>query len=106
MESEGTNIKFLFIPAGATGEAQPLDRKVFGALKSKGKSKWIHFYNKNNGKSPNMAESTKMLLESWKELSEELIRDSWNFENTKSTNPTSPIDQRFEVSALITTEDE
>ena len=46
-----------------------------------------------------MEESSKVLLESYKEFSEELFRDSWKFENNDLT---SQIDQDFLVSAKIT----
>jgi hypothetical protein len=32
------NIRLEFMPAGATGEYQPLDRKIFGTLKSRARS--------------------------------------------------------------------
>jgi hypothetical protein len=37
-------IDILFIPAGMTGELQPLDAEIFGQLKSIGASKWIDEY--------------------------------------------------------------
>ena len=73
------NINFLFIPPGSTGELQPLDRKVFGVLKSKGKTKWMNHYHYSEGKSPSFADSTKFILDSWAELSEDLILSAWDF---------------------------
>jgi len=92
------NFKLLFIPPGATGLLQPLDKKVFGVLKSKGKSKWINYYNSTEGKTPSYSISTKFILESWSELSEELILTSWELDDESLSNNQESEDQSFEVS--------
>jgi putative sterol carrier protein len=40
-------IDLIFIPAGQTGELQPLDATVFGELKSKGAAMWVRQYTKD-----------------------------------------------------------
>jgi hypothetical protein len=39
-EASKLNIHLIFIPKGGTGKYKPLDRRVSGALKSKGRMKW------------------------------------------------------------------
>jgi hypothetical protein len=38
--AEELGIEIIWVPKGATGKYQPLDRRTFGALKSKGRTKW------------------------------------------------------------------
>jgi hypothetical protein len=38
--AEKLGIEIIWVPKGATGKYQPLDRHTFGALKSKGRAKW------------------------------------------------------------------
>ena len=93
-------IRVLFIPKGATGILQPLDRLIFGVLKSKGNSKWIKFYNNTNGISPTKAESLGILLESWDEIDEKIICNSWDYsdiDNNGDFDPvTDPLDQNYQ----------
>jgi hypothetical protein len=42
-------IELVFIPRGGTGTYQPLDRRVLGALKSKGRTKWMAHAFQNPG---------------------------------------------------------
>ena len=91
--------KLLFIPTGATGILQPLDRTVFRALKSKGNSKCIAFHNNSNGMSPSKAESLGILLESWNEIDSFILNKSWDYSNLIDINDfdpvTDPLDANF-----------
>jgi hypothetical protein len=49
-EASKLNIHLVLIPKGGTGKYQPLDRRVFGALKSKGRAKWTRVYEANPGR--------------------------------------------------------
>jgi hypothetical protein len=67
-------IELAFIPRGGTGTYQPLDRRVFGALKSKGCAKWIAHAFQNPGAECTRPEAVQLLLESWEELPEACIQ--------------------------------
>jgi hypothetical protein len=72
------NIKFHFIPAGYTDQLQPLDRRVFGALKATAK----HLYLMRTRGAGFVAKITKpeavgMLLKAWKTLSKTVIESAW-----------------------------
>jgi hypothetical protein len=47
--ADSPNIHLVFIPKGGTGRYQPLDRRVFGASKAKGRAKWTQQYEGNPG---------------------------------------------------------
>jgi hypothetical protein len=49
-EASRLNSHLVFMPKGGTGRYQPLDRRVFGALKSKGRAKWARYYEANPGR--------------------------------------------------------
>jgi hypothetical protein len=75
------DIKLIIVPPGGTGLLQPLDRYVFGVLKNKGKSKWAAYYHQTMGRSPTKAESTSFLLDSWDELTVDLVLKAWDFDD-------------------------
>jgi hypothetical protein len=97
-EAEHLGISLLWIPKGATGIYQPLDRRVFGALKSKSKAKWRNHYFEHN--SPCDTETAVALLAaSWNELSDSVIAAGWNFDKTPAEldSDDSSDDEEFEV---------
>jgi hypothetical protein len=53
----------LWIPKGGTEIYQPLDHRVYGALKAKGRAKWGIFYFKHN-RSCDRAIAGSLLVES------------------------------------------
>jgi hypothetical protein len=67
-EASKLNIHLVFIPKGGTGKYQPLDRRVFGALKSKGRAKWARCYEANPGRVCTHEIAADLLLTSWDEL--------------------------------------
>jgi hypothetical protein len=77
------NIEMIFIPRGGTGQYQPLDRSVFGALKSKGRTKWNQHIFQKPGAGCTRAEAAELLLECWDELSEACIQSGWDLDEEK-----------------------
>jgi hypothetical protein len=71
------NIRLEFIPAGATGDYQPFDRRVFGNLKSRTRSRfdelWIEL-----DREPTMQDSIAMMLAAWKSLGQDEVLDAWD----------------------------
>jgi hypothetical protein len=73
-------IKLVKVPKGATGIWQPLDRRVYGAMKSKARARWARLFAQ-----PNIPRATKALaaesaLQCWKELTNDLILSAWEFD--------------------------
>jgi hypothetical protein len=74
------DIELVFVPKGGTGTYQPLDRRVFGALKSKGRSKWTAHAFQNPGAQCTRSEAARLLLESWEELPEACVQSGWDLD--------------------------
>jgi hypothetical protein len=66
------------VPRDGTGRYQPLDRRIFGALKSKGKAKWRRDFNDHYGAGCTKAMRAQLLLESWNDLSESVVTAGWD----------------------------
>jgi hypothetical protein len=77
-------IELKYVPAGQTGEWQPLDHRIFGVLKSKGKSAWAEEQVKAIGISPeekeelNMIWAIRSLVRCWDGISTETIKGAWS----------------------------
>ena len=79
-EAEKLKIKLIFIPTSATDKFQPLDLRVFGALKSSASS----FFNDHvykTGKSYTQAEAADLFVSCWKKLGRNVIASAWNFDS-------------------------
>ena len=73
------NIRLIFIPTSATDQFQPLDLRVFGALKSIASSKFSdHVFEKNKGYS--QSEAADVFVTCWKKLDRKVIDSAWDFE--------------------------
>jgi hypothetical protein len=49
IEANQHQIEIIWVPKGATGRYQPIDRRTFEALKSKGKAKLRRYFNDHYG---------------------------------------------------------
>ena len=74
---EENNIELIYIPAGCTDAYQPLDIKVFGALKSKARGKWYATYCSNPNERLTKKQAARTLLQCWDELSQNSIEGGW-----------------------------
>jgi hypothetical protein len=80
-KAQSLGIFLLWIPKGATGIDQPLDRRVSAALKAKGRAKQWRFYIDPH-KFCDMLVAESLLAESCGELSESVISTGWTFNET------------------------
>ena len=71
-------IELIFIPAGFTDELQPLDRCVFGVLKSYLRRLWRERFAQDPEAKFTKAVAVELLIPAWERLSVELIGDSWS----------------------------
>jgi hypothetical protein len=86
--ADALNILLIFIPRGGTGQYQPLDRRVFGALKAKGRARLSTFYAENPGLVCTREQAAGLLLECWAELPESCIQVGWDLD-AEGDNQTS-----------------
>jgi hypothetical protein len=68
-------IRLEFIPPGATADCQPLDRRLFGNLKSRARARFDEIWAVDH--EPSMEESIAMLLDAWKSISQFEVLDAF-----------------------------
>jgi hypothetical protein len=78
-EADQLQIEILWVPKGAASRYQPLDRRTFGALKSKGKAKWRRYFKNHSGAQCTKEIGAAPLLASRDEPSESWISTGWDF---------------------------
>jgi hypothetical protein len=71
------NIRLEFIPAGATGEYQPLDRMIFGNLKSRTGIRFDRLWIVQKHE-PAMQDSIAMMFDAWKSIGQNEVLDAWD----------------------------
>jgi hypothetical protein len=102
-EAGKLNIHVVFIPKGGTGKYQPLDRRVFGALKFKGGTKWARYYGANPGRMCTREIAADLLLTPWDELDNSYIVAGWDLgEDVMEDSSSSDDDEEW----LLTLNDE
>ena len=72
------HINLVFVPAGQTSTWQPLDRKIFGALKSKAQKKLNTMCVVQELETLKMTDAVWILLQSWSEISRSLVKKAWS----------------------------
>ena len=78
--AEELGIRLVYIPTSATEMFQPLDVRVFGAMKSKGSKEFNNFV-LTNSRGFTKSEAADIFIKCWKSLSIELINKSWNLDD-------------------------
>jgi hypothetical protein len=76
--AKGLHLNLHFVPAGGTGNYQPLDVRVFGALKAIAKKEWYERYTLDRDSSQDKASAVEILLSSWEIISSDIIDSAWN----------------------------
>jgi hypothetical protein len=66
-------IKLIFIPPGMTGTLQPLDRRIFGSLKARGKARWARSLSGQLTK----FDSLRFMLMAWDAISQREVWKAW-----------------------------
>lgn len=75
--AKALKFKLHFIPAGFTDSFQPLDRYVFGALKSMARAAFYDEYVKNPEAEHTIAKACKILLNCWAKLTDDTFKKAW-----------------------------
>jgi hypothetical protein len=106
-KAEMLGIELIWIPKGATGRYQPLDKRTFGVLKAKGRAKWQHQFTEHDGMPCTRETAAELLLQSWSELSESAISTGWNYdEELNEDEESSDSDEEFQLRMATDTDDE
>jgi hypothetical protein len=71
-------IQLVFIPPGRTDKLQPLDRRVFGVLKSHARQLWRKQYKASGGAKTTRSMMAANLCEAWRRITERLIQVAWD----------------------------
>ena len=87
-EAEKLKIKLIFIPTSATDKFQPLDLRVFGALKSSA-SRFFDEHVYKTGRSYTQAEAADLFVACWKKMGRNVIASAWNFKEESSNSDDS-----------------
>jgi hypothetical protein len=74
------NIHIVLISKSGTGRYQPRDRRVFGALKAKGRAKWTRQYEANPGVICTRSMAADLLLTCWAEPDQSCVLAGWDLE--------------------------
>jgi hypothetical protein len=72
------DIELLFVPAGATGRFQPLDRRIFGELKARARAEFGRQRWRAGGNDIDYEQSLEILGKSWRSISSENVKNAWN----------------------------
>ena len=76
-KAEALNIKLHFVPAGMTDRWQPLDFRVFGALKATAKKTIYRRMAEQPNERIGMNNAVAILIWSWNHLSSETLSEAW-----------------------------
>lgn len=66
-----------FIPAGLTSRHQPLDKRIFGNLKSRARARFDAMYVRQE-EEPNMIVAVRILLEAWSAIEQDEVIKAWD----------------------------
>ena len=72
------NVNLSFIPAGQTGEWQPLDRRIFGAVKRQAEERLNEICVDQDLANLDMMDALAILVDVWEQIPAEDIKKSWS----------------------------
>ena len=72
------NISLHFIPAGCTDDMQPLDRKVFGAVKGTAKLLFRQSHRHDPDRKIAKPDAVQSMIRAWDSLDEATIQEAWS----------------------------
>ena len=94
------NTDFVSVPVGATDELQPLDRYIFGAMKSIAGRKWRRMYEQGEHDKAGKAEMGQILQASWEGVSPQVPFSTSN-EGPYEQNCRAPMGVTKDLRAIL-----
>jgi hypothetical protein len=76
--AEADDVELLFVPAGATGRFQPMDRRVLGELKARARAEFTRRMWRTGETDVAHDESVQILARCWSAIPIENVRKAWN----------------------------
>jgi hypothetical protein len=70
-------IDLVFIPPGCTDLLQPLDRRVFGVMKSFARQNWRRQYHRTGGAQVTRPMIAQSLIDAWDRITPDVIESAW-----------------------------
>jgi hypothetical protein len=67
----------LLSPSGAIGRLQPLDRRIFGELKSRARAEFNRLSAINGGRGADCEASLQVLVNCWGQINADNVRKAW-----------------------------
>jgi hypothetical protein len=74
----------IFVPKGATAVYQPLDRRIYGEMKSKARAKFDRVISNGDSEPVTKESAVKLASECWIDLTRENIISAWAIEGIES----------------------
>lgn len=78
--AKDNNIEIILVPSGLTSAFQPLDRSVYGVVKSHYSALCLRIYTNNQQHIFSQKEAATMFIRSYRQVQKETILDGWNFD--------------------------
>jgi hypothetical protein len=76
--AEANDVELLFVPEGGTGRFQPLDRRVFGELKSRARAEFVRRLRLAGGADIDYETRVQILVTCWNAIPTDNNRNAWN----------------------------
>jgi hypothetical protein len=84
VRAEEPNIRMIFVPKCATAVYHPLDRRIYGVMKSKACPKFVRAISNGDSEAVTKESVAKLASECWIELTRENIISAWAIEGRES----------------------
>jgi hypothetical protein len=76
--ADANDVELLFVPAGATGRFQPMDRRVFGELKARARAEFARRMWSTGQTDVDHDESVRVLIRCWNAIPTSNVKKAWN----------------------------
>jgi hypothetical protein len=84
LHAASKHIRLIYVPAGGTSEYQPLDRHVFGDVKSRALARLGDEYIRDEDADVSLLATIHFLAEAWRSIQEDQITSAWRELTPKS----------------------
>jgi hypothetical protein len=100
------SIELLLFSRGGTDRYKLPNRRTFGALKTKGRAKWIQQHVNHSGMICTREQAARLLLACWDDLARKSLLCGWDLDHTNSDEDFSSDNSEDEWSLEVKTSDD